>query len=148
MKYWKYIIMGLLAGIMLFHFSALYYIRNQNYELTSPDYYQKELEHQDLIEAIKHGKQYQWEVSLSDDQSFLSVSVMDANGSIANLSHLTIQYLRPNDSKLDQHIHLTRQQDGHFAGELLPLAAGRWNCLIQGELQGKAIAFREKVNIP
>lgn len=148
MKYWKYIILGLLVSIMLFHFGALYYIRNQNYELTSPDYYQKEIEHESLIEAMRQGHAFKWDLSYSDDNTFVFLKVTDANGEVAALEELSIQYDRPNNASFDQHIHLVKQESSHWAGQIEPLAAGRWNCLVTGRYQGRDIAWQQKLNMP
>lgn len=148
MKYWKYIIIGLLVGMMAFHIAALFYIRHQRYELTSPDYYAREMKHQLKVDALSRGQHLQWNLIINPagKASFLEVTGKD--GSMVHLGKLDLEFYRPHNSRQDQTFRLIPDKDGRYYFDSISLSPGRWDWIAKGSLEGEAVAFQKRMSLP
>jgi len=140
----KWLVYALLGSVMLFHFVAIWYVREQRYELTSPDYYQRELGYQETIERYRAGEDLQWQVSLDAGRGRLSLQARDRGGANVALEDLTGRLYRPNAAGMDRDIALEAAGDGSYVAIFEPLAGGRWNLTLEGTWQGRAVAYRER----
>jgi len=148
MKYWKYIIIGLLVGMMAFHFSALFYIRNQKYELTSPDYYEREIQHQQVLDALRRGHDFNWNLVIQADKSQSYLEVTDPNGANIVIGKLKLEFYRPHNSSQDHHLQLDPGQDGRYYFDAVSLPPGRWDWMASGSFQGETVAFQKRISLP
>lgn len=149
MTYWKYIIIGLLGGMMLFHFTALYFIRNQRYELTSPDYYEREIQHEQTLQAIREGQALNWQLNLDSSNHKATLQVRNSDQEGIALEQVTLHLYRPHNSSEDQLLQLKpTETTGIFTAPIKAMGKGRWNILITATHEGKDLAYQEKSSMP
>ena len=148
MNYWKYIVMSLLGLIMLFHIGAVWHIRGNHYELTSPDYYARELDHESMLAKLRAGSGWQWQVNLKSGTRELLISVTNAEGIAVPLSHAQATLYRPNHADLDQAVELVGQQDNRMIARLDRLDQGRWDLTVEGVIGQTQVAYHERLSVP
>ena len=141
---WKYLVIGLCAFIMIFHISALIYIRGNDYELTSKDYYAQELRYQHQMDRLQAGSEFDWDCRFEDNRFVVRVR-SDQHG--VALEDVRLQLYRPHDAKQDQTLGLTEVEPGVYEQALTTPAPGRWNLTVEGLYKGRAVAWQEKVSL-
>lgn len=134
-NYWKYIVIALLGGIALFHLTALWFIRGQNYELTSPDYYAQELKHQEMIDKLREGKSFVWECDVAEDGQSLVLDVKDLNGQDVALHEVKATLYRPDSAGLDQELLLAANEPGRYTAPINALKPGPWKVTVMANHQ-------------
>ena len=147
MNYWKYIIIGLLGFVALFHAAVIWYIRGENYELTSPDYYDRELRYQERIDKLRAGKAYAWSCRLSEDQRWLELQVVDPNGAAVVLSDISVTLYRPNDAGLDRQLLMEPGGSSGYRAPLAELEPGLWKVTVDATNdRGTALAYQTRLS--
>lgn len=109
----------LLAGMV-------YLTTTVNPELVTTDYYARELAYQDKIDARKRAEKEGVTVALSQDEGGLHLKFNK------EVMHVTIEMLRPSDSKLD--LDLSFGKDKPVTSYLIPasgLAKGHYSLTIE-----------------
>lgn len=144
MTYWKYIIISLLGGMMLFHFAALFYIRHQRYELTSPDYYQREMNHESTLNALRRGQTLTWDLRVETHGNKITLQIHDTEGKPVHADPVTIHMYRPHRSAEDQTVLALPNSEGGYSSAITPLQAGRWNFSVTANLEGTLYAFQKR----
>ena len=139
-NYWKYIIISMLAGIAVFHISAMVYIWDENYELTSPDYYAEEGTYMDLMAMIKDGAMYRWQLNLTRDD--IQLKVTDAAGATLELNTVTLTLYKPDKAGLDKTLILTPNGQGGWYVAKADLATGRWRATVTASHDQTRLAYR------
>ncbi|MDJ0835139.1 MAG: FixH family protein [Acidobacteriota bacterium] len=143
-NYWKYIVISMLAGVAVFHIGAVMYIWGENYELTSPDYYEQESAYMDLVPKLKAGAVYQWQANFSRDG--VSLKVTDAAGAVPALENLTLALYKPDKAGLDRTLTLTPDGSGAWRAEA-GLVTGLWRYTITANLGETELAYKSSENI-
>lgn len=138
-NYWKYIIMTLLGLVATFHIGAVIYIIDEDYELTSKDYYEQELDHEGMIERVRAGKSYKWDLRLTTEG--LQLKVADAAGQSVALEDVTLHLYKPNESESDKKLRLKPNADGNYVTPT-SLAKGLWHARVEAKSGGNAVAYR------
>lgn len=141
MNYWKYIVMSLLGGIMLFHIIALWYISGKNYELTSKDYYQKDLAFDQTAEKLRAGKAFQWSCRLSEDGQWLEIHIKNDEGTKVSLADPIVYLYKPDNASLDMNLPLELHEQMYRA-PAQGLVTGAWRVTVSAETEGQPIAWK------
>jgi hypothetical protein len=91
------IAMGLFMGFLIFMAVKSF---QQNFDLVTEDYYQKEIEFQNIINKKKNASEFADKISIENTGVHLSVKLPESLKNIKGTAHL----FRPSDKKLDQKI--------------------------------------------
>ena len=150
-NYWKYIVISLLGGIAIFHLTAIWYIRGKNYELTSSDYYAREIQYQGMIDRLREGRSFLWECDVSEDGQSLILDVRDLNGGDVDLQDVTATLYRPDSSGLDQELSLAVNEKGAYVAPISSLKPGPWKLTVLASLDGEntptALAWEKRMSV-
>ena len=112
---------GITIGIisfMIFILSMVSQTFRNNAELVSSDYYQKEIEYQQRIEAIRNSKEIDSLVILSTNEQSILITIPEGfqeKGSI--------HFIKPNDSKKD-FIYSFKNDENLFSFDKVDLSKG------------------------
>jgi len=143
-NYWKYIIIALLAGIAVFHFSAIAMIWGNQYELTATDYYEQEANHEIMRAQIRAGAPYQWQVTLSEGRAALRV--LGSDGQAVAITNPRLELYKPNDAGADRFFQLSADDAG-WRAETGPLAPGLWRLTVLAEYEGQTLAYKTSTSL-
>lgn len=138
-NYWKYIVMTLLGLVATFHIGAVIYIIDEDYELTSKDYYEQEAGHEAMIERIRAGKAFNWELKYQGEGLLLKVTNPD--GSPVSLDNIKLHLYKPDDSHNDRDMVLKPSEDGNYR-VATTLTKGLWHARVEARQDQTAIAYR------
>ncbi|CAM2067242.1 FixH family protein [Sulfidibacter corallicola] len=145
MNYWKYIVMSLLASVAIFHVGAVWYISGREYELTSPDYYQKEQVYEETMRRYRLGREWDWRVSVSEETGFQLV-IRDGDGLPVVAESVKAHLMRPNQASADLALELGRTGEGVYHAPVADLPAGRWNLEIEVASGADVAAYRSHLD--
>lgn len=145
-NYWKYIIISLIATIMIFHFTAIWYIKGRNFELTSKDYYEQEQQIDSNLQALRLGKILQWNCFV-EDRNRVVVEVVGLDGKPSQLKEVNAKLYRPNNASGDVELALGQQAPGRYVAEVADLDQGRWDLRVQGKKGEDTVAFEQKMSV-
>ena len=145
-NYWKYIIISLIATLMVFHFSAIWYISGRNYQLTSPDYYEQEQSIDANKQAIRLGKVLQWNCRV-EGRNRVVVEVSGLDGKPSALDEVSVELYRPNNADGDIMLALGQQAPGRYTAETQELAEGRWDLKVKGKQGDDTVAYQQKMRV-
>ncbi len=98
---------GIVVAFVLFcTFIVAIVVKSFQYDvnLVSDDYYQQELQYQEVIDAKANGAELKGEASINYDGEKITVKVPTEN------VNGTIHFYRPDDNKLDQKLPLTTSE--------------------------------------
>jgi nitrogen fixation protein FixH len=144
-QYWKYIVIGLLSLIAVFHISAIVYISGNRYELTSKDYYDREITYQQTIEKLRAGKAYQWNHRFDAESGQLELEVLDAAGNPVALTEPVMWLYRPNQANADREFRPKRGEDGIYRIAVASLATGLWKLTVEANHDQQPLAWRTRL---
>ena len=142
-NYWKYIVISLLASLVTFHVLAIWHIRGESYQLTSKDYYARELTYEQTLQALRRGQAYKWDMDLKDG---FHLTITDVNGAPLSLEEVDVHLYRPDKAELDQLFQPEWNQEG-YKHQIDPLKKGKWSVTIKAQKDGETIAWRTKLVI-
>lgn len=137
---WKYIVIAMLSLVVIFHIGVVIYIADEDFELTSKDYYDRTLTYQETIEAARLAKSLKWEYRISESGRTLLLAVRTPDAEPARLEAATLTLYRPDNSDLDHHSNLEVDGEG-FRATIPQLAKGRWRLTVNGQWQGKPVHY-------
>jgi len=142
---WKWIVVVLLGFVVVFHLVIVMYVSSQRYELTSPDYYRREIEYQQIIDKKEAAGDFEWNWQLTGRQAELSV--IGQSGRI-ELAQPVAQLYKPDQSRLDRQVAVTTMQPGQYRIDFTGLPAGLWHVTIEAQVAGRAMIFERSVSLP
>lgn len=145
-NYWKLIILALFSSILIFHFAALWYIRGENYQLTSKDYYAREGGIDQRMAQLRAGEAYNWSYEFLENGGF-SLKVSDAQGNLIALDQADIQLYRPNQADADIQTALSPAEEFGYQAALPKLASGRWDLTITARSGDQELAHFKKLSL-
>lgn len=143
-NYWKYIVISLLAGVVVFHLTAVSFIWRENYELTSPDYYNQELGQDAHQAAIRAGNAFTWETQVQRDR--VTVAARDLNGALVDLSDVTVHFYKPDQADQDQLVALNAGNNAWTAA-LNDIPSGKWRITVNATHGQEKLAYRTAVGV-
>ena len=147
MKTWKYIVIALLATVAIFHLGVLAFIWNKRYQLTSKDYYDREMAYQEMIDKLDRGNQFQWKVTHSPP-GHLVVSIKSKSGNPVVFENLVGFMYRPNQADLDRAIKLVPTENGVYMASVEGFPKGRWDITLQGAVNNTTVAHKQRIQLP
>lgn len=109
---------------IIFTLSTTFYLMNQDVDLVTEDYYDKEIKYQQQIDILKRTALIEDEVNLTVAQEFLNVQFNDSL-LIFPISG-SFHFYRPSDAKKDITIPLQLSEEGIQAIPLSRLDRGYW----------------------
>lgn len=143
MNHWKYVVIGLLLSVAIFHIGAIFYIGDRDYQLTSTDYYDREIAYQDTLEALRAGKAYIW--TTEEQGQYLYIAVRDVNQQPVTLNQPKARLYKPNDAALDQDQDMELTGPGNYRLTVGQLKAGPWKLTVEGQQNDQAIAWQTRL---
>lgn len=143
MNYWKYIVIALLSSVAVFHVGAIFYIGDRDYQLTSTDYYDREIAYQSTLEAMRAGKAYIWTTEERGDE--LLINVRDANQQALQLETPSVHLYKPSDNRQDQDQVLAMTEPGCYRLKIAQLKPGPWNLTLTAKAAGQPIAWQTRL---
>ena len=144
-NYWKYIIIALLAGVAVFHFGALYMIWDEDYELTSADYYEQESAYVEMTARLKAGAPYRWDCRL--EQGRIRLAVHDAADAVPALETVRVRLYKPDNAAADRELSLEADGRGAWHAATGALPSGLWRLTVLAELDGTELAHKTTTNL-
>jgi len=143
-NYWKYIVIGLLSFVIIFHLGAIWHIVGQRFELTSADYYEQDRQYQNTIDALEAAAAFKWRCQVDPARTGFELRVHDEQGEPVDLSAVELRLYRPNDASQDLTAPLAVAGAGHYRADLPLLADGRWRITVVAERDGQTLMYREE----
>lgn len=122
------LVFSLLGVTVAVHVVALLIVRGMDIQLTSPDYYARELRYEDTIQAKRRGHDLQWRLRQENGRFVLDVRT--ASGQSASLDHASLNLYRPQDADDDQSLALS-PENGALVTVPVTLKPGLWKVSIQ-----------------
>ncbi len=140
---WKYIVIALLASVAIFHIGAIVVIGNRDYQLTSDDYYDREIAYQETLEAMRLGKALVCQAVETNGR--LEVSIKDLNGGAVVLADLSVHLYKPNDASQDRTQKLVAIAPGRYQLPQAVLKSGPWQLTLEGLFEGQKLAWQTRL---
>lgn len=125
----KWLIFGLLSVSVVANMVAIFASTQMDLDLTSPDYYERELNFEDTLQARRRAQAFSWQ--LEHDSRELRVQLV-ARGQAPMPSQLSAYMYRPQQADSDLEIQLTSLGSGSFRATLPTLDAGLWRITLRG----------------
>jgi len=146
-NYWKYIIIGLILFVVLFHVGAIFYLMTQQtYEITSVDYYDKGQAYEQEIQAMNRGYLFQWDIKFSNEgQVTVTITSNEDLDFAQDLQQLSMSCMRPNDSRLDKDLLLPRVEGTNTFSVIHGLKSGRWDLRVSFIGNEGAVLYKKQV---
>jgi hypothetical protein len=130
-----------ISFILYFVFTALSDPK-ADHELVTDEYYSKDLEYQQDLNASANLGAFKGEVKLLKVAEGLEIEFPESMNSESITG--TVNLYRPSNEKLDFELPL-RSSDNRFLVPADHLVEGRWNISIKWEFNGKPYLFRSKL---
>ncbi len=140
---WKYIVISLLASVAIFHVGAIVVIGDRDYQLTSTDYYEREIAYQDTLEALRRGKAMIWRTAEQNNR--LEIKVTNLNGQPLTLAQPSVRLYKPNDADQDRSQALATDEPGTYGLDLTNLKPGPWQLTVEGLHEGQKMAWQTRL---
>lgn len=140
---YKYLVITLLAGVAIFHIGAVVVIGDQNYQLTSKDYYGQEVAFDDLQKQLAAGRAFVWQDRTSRSQ--VEILVHDVNGQALDLQQVKVQLYKPNDASQDLVVTLEKHGEGIYSAPAAALSKGPWKLTLHADHQGTPVAWQTRI---
>lgn len=140
---WKYIVIALLASVAIFHVGAIVVIGDRDYQLTSDDYYDREIAYQDTLEALRLGKALVWQAV--EQNGRLEVGVKDLNGQAVVLAEPSVHLYKPNDAAQDSTQKMDSLEPGRYQLAQTVLKPGPWQLTVEGQYKGQKLAWQTRL---
>lgn len=145
---WKLFVAALLAVVVVFHVWALWSVQGRHYELTSKDYYQKEIGFEHEMKAEKRAKQFKWLVNLDAKSGLIHLNLQDLAGQPGLATGGVAELYRPNNSGQDRSQALVLDQKGQMNAQFEPLAEGAWNLKLRLETPQGSLLHKLRIQVP
>ncbi|MCB1049172.1 MAG: FixH family protein [Acidobacteria bacterium] len=143
---YKWLVFSLLFFVVVFHIGVVFIVKNKNYELTSADYYAKELKYEENIQAMRRADAYSWQVSWQAGQ--LEVQVEAKQAPVPALQTVVLELTRPNASSEDQRLNLTYSAETNRWSAAAPLRSGAWNYVVSSQDERGSLQVPGRINVP
>ena len=143
---YKWLVFSLLFFVVVFHVGVVFIVQNKNYELTSADYYAKELKYEENIQAMRRADAYDWHVSWQAGQ--LVVKVDPKQKTLPTLQNMVLELTRPNAASEDQHLPLTYSAETNRWFASAPLRSGAWNYVVSSQDERGSLQVPGRINVP
>ena len=127
---------------MLFISTMVYYMYNQHVELVEPDYYEKGIKYQDEID--KHSAIKGLDHAIKFDSIKKELVFETAMG--GNVTG-TLKFYRPSDSKMDNQIPFTLNEEGRFVYNVSSLAKGPWKFTFEWKVGTQTMAVEKELTL-
>lgn len=130
--------MGLFMGFILFLVISL---MTHKVDLQSEDYYKKEIQYQDEIQAVKNANELHNPVRLTSSPDFVIVQIPDS----LHAHEIRLDFIRPDDETLDLHFQIE-----HTKTFLLPikeLKSGKYLTELRYKVKNKSVLQKSEVYI-
>ncbi len=130
-----------IVGIAVFISWAI----RQNVDLVRKDYYAEELQFQKRLDQMKQARQMYWKPEISYDRvnDRITLSLPQRGTAVFG----KIQFYRPSDAALDQHLQLRLNVDGSQAIDAHKLDRGLWRVRVTWQADAKEFFSEETVVI-
>jgi len=130
--------MGLFMGFILFLVVSL---MTHKVDLQSEDYYKKEIQYQDEIQAVKNANALHNPVRITSSPDFVIVQLPDS----LHANEIRLDLIRPDDETLDLHFKIE-----HTKTFLLPikeLKAGKYLTELRYKVKNKPVLQKSEIYI-
>jgi len=123
---YKYLVIGLLGTVAVFHLGAVSMIIGNQYELTSRDYYAHETDFPELQARINAGHDLSWQHRLIGEGNILEMKVVNPVGESFPLTAVRVELYKPDRAEMDRQLELKLTSSGAWQVDVGELAPGRW----------------------
>ena len=143
---WGYKILFLYLGFLIFVLTMVYMSMNQQVDLVSPDYYDREIAFQKQIDAGKNSMEAQAGWRLEVDAS--RVRLLYSKPADAARLNGTVLFFRSSDAAQDRREKLQTAPDGSQSFDVTSMKKGAWKVVLEWQVDGKAYYEEKNIFIP
>jgi hypothetical protein len=130
-----------MAAFMSFILFMVFTLMSKSTDLESEDYYKKEIEYEQEMNALKNASQLKENAKINLTEEFVVV-VLPTKEQVSNVQ---IALFRPNNKKKDKLLNENNSKTIMIAKNTL--LKGRYNVAIKYEVNGKKILQKEEIMI-
>jgi hypothetical protein len=130
--------MGLFIGFILFLVVSL---MSHKVDLQSEDYYKKEIQFEDEIQALKNSDGLKEPIQVTSTADFVIVKIPDS----LRAEQITLDLIRPDNEKLDHHVEIINTKT--FLLPIKELTPGKYLTELRYEIDRKSFLQKSEVYI-
>ena len=135
---------GIVIGMSLFIAFILVLViglMSQRVDLQSEDYYQKEINYEAELQAMRNSSELETKIEVIEQKDFIVIQIPNEG----NFHDLRVEFIRPDDNKLDQSFQIDHTKS--FLIERKKLAKGKYNVEIYYSFNGKDCLQKQNIYI-
>ncbi|MCB1042937.1 MAG: FixH family protein [Acidobacteria bacterium] len=129
MNPYKIMVFALLSFTVIAHIFAFISAHSIDIELTSNDYYDREIRYQDTLEARRRAQAFNWQLEVTGNQATLTLSHKDQT---PFPSDIHAYFYRPQQASADHQIVFEPLGDGTYRASTGHVSAGLWKVTLTG----------------
>ncbi len=142
-KPYKVLIFGLLSVAVIANLVAIFVSTQLDIDLTSADYYEREINYEETLEARRRGQGFQW--TIDHENNIMSVHLKAHTNSPMPVAMHAYLY-RPQTAASDFEIELKAQESGLFNASMPLLDPGKWRLTLRGDTPSGAIEYQTVIH--
>jgi hypothetical protein len=136
-RVWKFIVIGLLVFVAVFHVVAIVVLSGMRFDLTSSDYYERGNRYEEVIQAEKRGTACLWTWRYHQGRMEVSLAKAHEAMPLPDPDRVILELKRTNDARLDQKITLEKEE-GRWRSQPIALNSGKWSVAASFDWQGQS----------
>lgn len=135
---------GIVIGMSLFMIFILVLViglMSHRVDLQSEDYYQKEINYESELQAMRNSSELEAKIEVIEQSDFIVIQIP----SEGEFSDLKVEFIRPDDDKLDQSFKINDTKS--YLIERKKLVKGKYNVEIYYSYKGKDCLQKQNIYI-
>lgn len=135
---------GIVIGMSLFIVFILVLViglMSHRVDLQSEDYYQKEINYESELQAMRNSSELENRIEIIEQKDYIVIQIPNEG----NFNRLRIEFIRPDDNKLDQSFKIENTKS--YLIERKKLAKGKYNLEVYYTFNGKDCLQKQNIYI-
>lgn len=135
---------GIVIGMSLFIVFILVLViglMSHRVDLQSEDYYQKEINYESELQAMRNSSELENRIEIIEQKDYIVIQIPNEG----NFNRLRIEFIRPDDNKLDQTFKIENTKS--YLIERKKLAKGKYNLEVYYTFNGKNCLQKQNIYI-